>query len=556
MTTRRKHHAALAALAIVALAAGVVGLRPPLARASTYAVYIPLDSSIYRELDTLNGLGLLDSYISYIKPISRVEAARLTIEAESNLDERSGNPLAHRLVHVLRAQLREEVSWLEKGQEDKLPTMVHPVERLEAQYVYSSGDRRQFTSGTGSGLNFREGTPLLPYNDNLDTAPGSNEVARWAGWAGLGGFITGYGEGAIAGPLSKNPNTVGRAQLLTGAAVVSLGNTAISFGQEEMTWGLGWSSQLAQSANAKPFPALRVQNIHPRHLPWIFRYLGLMRYQVVFGQLDAERVYARPWISAQVISFKPLPWFEWGMNHAIMFGGSGNANYSALGFLGRTTGFATGSSAVANTNSRFGMYGKFYIPQLRNTQVYSEILSEDFYAPLGHNTFLKMPFKSPSYTFGVYAPQLTADGLTDVGAEYTLLDSNYSTHSDSLYWTYQNALMGDALGPGGWHVNAKLGRWFDDENKLTAEFFFERRSDASFVPITFGIYNESGFGGAFDIFHLPFEIAPLGDSLGEVQARAAAEYVENINYSNHSSVRTMLQLTFALTPAWNSLQWK
>lgn len=545
-----------AALAMALLAVVAVAARPLPARASTYAVYIPLDSSIYRALDTLNGLGLCDSYISYIKPISRVEAARLTLEAESNLDQRAPNPLAHQLVHVLRAQLREEVDWLEKDKEDNLPTMVHPVQRLEAQYVYSGGQRRTFNTTTGSGLNYTEGTPLLPDNDNLDTSSGSNEVARWSGWTGLGGFVTGYGEGALAGPLSKSPDTVGRAQLLTGAAVVSIGNTAISFGQEEMSWGIGWSSQLAQSANAKPFPALRAQNIHPRHLPWIFRYLGLMRYQAVFGQLDADRVYSRPWLSAQVISFKPLPWFEWGMNHAIMFGGSGNSNYSLAGFLGRATGISTGSSSTANTNSRFGLYTKFYIPQLRNSQIYAEMLNEDFYSPLGHNSFLKLPFKGPSYTFGAYFPQVTADGLTDAGAEYTLLDNEYSTHSDSLYWTYQNALMGDALGPGAWHVNAKLGRWLDYENKVTGEFFFERRSDTSFVPVTVGTNNESGFGGALDVFHMPFAIRPLGDSLGEMQARTAVEYLEDINYTSHSSVRTMLQLTLGLTPAMSSLEWK
>lgn len=543
-------------LAMALFAAAAIVARPLPAYASTYAVYIPLDSSIYNALDTLNGLGLLDSYISYIKPISRVEAARLTIEAESNLDERGSNPLAHRLVRILRAQLREEIDWLEKGQEDNLPTMVHPVQRLEAQYVYSGGDRQKLKTGPTSGINYAEGTPLLPYNDNLNTESGSNEVARWSGWAGLGGFLTGYGEGAIAGPLSKDPNTVGRAQLLTGAAVVSLGNTAISFGQEEMSWGLGWSSQLAQSANAKPFPALRAQNIHPGHLPWIFRYLGLMRYQVVFGQLDAGRVYSRPWISEQAISFKPLPWFEWGMNHAIMFGGSGNDNYGIGGFLGRATGIATGSSSTANTNSRFGLYGKFYIPQWRNAQLYAEMLNEDFYSPIGHNGFLKLPFKAPSYTFGAYFPRVTGDGLTDAGAEYTLLDSVYSTHSDSLYWTYQNRLMGDALGPGAWHVNAKVGRWFDLENKITAEFFFERRSDTSLIPVTIGTNSSSGFGGAFDIFHMPFQITPLGDSLGEVRAQTAVEYVENINYTTHSSVRTMLQLTFGLTPSWSSLEWK
>ena len=60
------------------------------AEASTYAVFIPLDDPIYYELDTLDGLGLLDSYLSEIKPISRVEAARLVIEAENNAAQTEG----------------------------------------------------------------------------------------------------------------------------------------------------------------------------------------------------------------------------------------------------------------------------------------------------------------------------------------------------------------------------------------------------------------------------------------------------------------------------------
>jgi hypothetical protein len=44
---------------------------------STYVVYIPLDNSIYTELETLDGLGYLDTYFNEVKPISRVEAARL-----------------------------------------------------------------------------------------------------------------------------------------------------------------------------------------------------------------------------------------------------------------------------------------------------------------------------------------------------------------------------------------------------------------------------------------------------------------------------------------------
>lgn len=95
-----------------------------IANASTYVAYIPLDDPIYTSLDTLNGLGLLDTYLSEIKPISRVEAARLTLEAEKNLDEQP-DLLASALIEDLRAELHVEINWLEHNKEDDLPTMAH-----------------------------------------------------------------------------------------------------------------------------------------------------------------------------------------------------------------------------------------------------------------------------------------------------------------------------------------------------------------------------------------------------------------------------------------------
>ncbi len=521
------------------------------ASGSTYAVYIPLDSSIYRALDTLNGLGLLQSYLPEIKPISRVEAARLTLEAESNLDNEHPSPLARNLVHSLRRQLREEIGWVDNDREDNLPTMLHPVERLEAQYVYSSGTRRTLDTSSPV-IKFTEGTPLLPYNDNLPTESGSNEVARWSGWAGLGGFITGYGEGAIAGPLTHGSSSADRAQLLTGAAVVSLGNTAISFGQEEMAWGVGLHGLLSQSDNAQPFPALRVQNIHPSHLPGFLRYLGLFRYQVVFGQLDADRTFARPWISMQQLSFKPLPNFEFGLSHGIMFGGTGNDNYSFAGFLGRATSLSTGNPVGANTNGRGDIYLKFRIPRLRNLVLYQEILGEDNLTNEIPVVGRFLPFLAVSYQGGAYLPKLTEDGRTDAGIEYTILEPNYSVHSDSLYWSYENGLMGNALGPNASRADVAVGRWFDDAAKVELDLFYTERAPETNRAI---LLKEHSGGAAVDFWHLPVEISPLGESLGEMRGTLSTEYVENINYSTRNSLRMMLQLSFGLTPAWSSMVW-
>src|ERR1700683_5682501 len=92
--------------------------------ASTYAAYIPLDSSIYDELDTLNDLGLADSYLSEIQPISRLEAARIVVEAESKLSEmQSQNALAQSVISELRLQLPDEGQWIENDHQDKPPPM-------------------------------------------------------------------------------------------------------------------------------------------------------------------------------------------------------------------------------------------------------------------------------------------------------------------------------------------------------------------------------------------------------------------------------------------------
>jgi hypothetical protein len=538
--------------------------------ASTYVVYIPLDSSIYNELETLNGLGYLDTYIDEIKPISRVEAARLTLEAERNFaDAERNDSLARSLIQTLRAQLGEEIGWLESNSEDDLPTMAHPVQRVELQYIYSHGSPRRWqTSPIGTpidnGINAEEATPLFPNDDGLPTAVGSNEIARWSGWAGFGGFLTGYGEGATAGPFTRSIPGASRLQGLGSAVVASLGNFAISFGTEEMRWGTGHFAALAQSDNASPFPALRLQNIHPTLLPWIFRYLGEFRSQIFFGQLDGDRYFAHPWIDGELFSFKPLPDFEIGFTHTIDFGGVHNDNYSTPGFLGRATGFATGSPVGANTNSRGGVYLKFYFPSFRNLEVYQEILGEDNLTkelpPIGRG----LPFLAVSYQGGFYLPRLTADGRTDLRFEYALLEPNYSVHSDSLYWTYEGQLMGDPLGPNASEVDLQIGRWLDLRDKLSADFFYTEEAPgydtngpypAEFYPYVLG--KEHSGGVAFDFLRLPRPISGLGNGLATIRARAAVECTRDLNYqAGATSVRFLLMFSGAFTPGWPSWEWR
>jgi Capsule assembly protein Wzi len=559
---------------IAILAAYVAfALYPGLACASTYVVYIPLSSPIYSELETLNGLGLLDTYLDEVRPISRVEAARLTLEAEHNLEEDPRpEPLARRMITTLNLQLTEEIGWLQRDNEDYLPTMIHPVQSAEAQYLYSDGTRRHWNFGPNGVINAQEGTPLLPNNDGLPTSSGSNEIIRASGWAGFGGFLTGYAGGAVAGPLSDSVQGASRGQLLGAEAVVSLGNTAISFGQEEHAWGTGQFASLSQGDNAPPFYALTVQNIHPRHLPWFLRYLGPSRRVLFMGQLDADRAHSQhPWIVGHVLAFKPLPYFEFGFTRAIIFGGRNNDHYGFGGFLGRFTGIATGKPSNGDTKSRGGIFVKFYIPPLRNLELYQEFVGSDNLAyevpTLGHF----MPFLNVSYQGGAYLPRLTEDGLTDFRLEWTLTSPGYSIESGySLYSTYKGSMFGDPIGPNATQIDIQFGRWFDGiRYKGDLDFFYTEQAPSLYEGNVHFFYppnsiyypypvltKEHSGGVAFDVSRLAQELAAgSGHMLWDAKGRVAIEYVDRLNFGEPGSVRALFSLSIGIEPLLKSIEW-
>ena len=556
----------------------VASARP--ANASTYVVFLPIDSPIYDELDSLDSLGYLDDYLDEIKPISRVEAARLTIEAQARFDSAvHPDMIAGDIIRDLRDQLHEEIGWIQSNNEDHPPTAIlHPLDRAEIQYIYSRGPER-FWRGfqpTGNVLWADEGTPLLPNNDGIATSSGSNEVARWSAWGGFGGFLTAYAEAAVAGPITHNLENTDRLRPLGAEAVAGLGNWAVSFGQEEMWWGTGRLSSIAQSTNADPIPGFRLQTVHPKLLPGPFRYLGQFRMQVFFGRLDAGRIptrataansietFARPWIDGQIFSFKTLPNFEWGLTHAIMFGGVGNSNYSLAGFLGRATAINTGNAAAGNTHSEAGLYLKFRIPFLRASILYMQMVGGDNLTSEVPLVGGALPFKSVSYQVGYYLPRLTEDGRTDFLIEGEILESDYQTHEDSLYWAYSDRLMEGPLGPNASQIDFQIGRWFPNLTKTSWDIFLSDRapklSEDQSVPAQYygppsTLSHERSVGMAFDLLTIPQNAQLRADALVFGRMHLALEYCSHMNYAPSGAYRAVASVSIGIKPNWDGWSW-
>jgi hypothetical protein len=313
-------------------------------------------------------------------------------------------------------------------------------------------------------------------------------------------------------------------------------------------------------------------------LPWFLKYLGQFRYNMFFGQLDGDRQWAHPWLSGQVFAFKPMPNFEFGADHVIMFGGRGNDSYSFSGFLGRATGFATGSPSSGQTHSQGGLWLKIRFPKLRGLQVYQEMLGDDNLTSQVPGVGRFLPFLAVSYQGGFYLPYVTTDGRTDLRFEYSILEPNYDAHADSLYWTYNSLLMGDALGPNASQIDLQLGRWVSNELKLSGDLFFTERaptigSNSPYPASTYGpnLTKERSVGFAFDGLQVPVEVGraipglatvpiPLFGrvaipALGSAHARVSFEYVDHMNYGSTGSFRTMLSMTIGIQPMLKTLTW-
>src|SRR5271167_2802680 len=310
-------------------------------------------------------------------------------------------------------------------------------------------------------------------------------------------------------------------------------------------------------------------NVHPSLLPWFLKYLGQCRHNIFFGQLDGHSPWTHPWLSGQGLAFKPLPNFEFGVDHVIMFGGRNNDSYSWAGFFGRASAFSTGTPSSGETHSQAGLWLRIRFPKLRGLLVYQELLADDYAVP---------PFKARSYQGGFYLPYLTRDGRTDLRFEYAILEPNYSMHSDPLYWTNNSYLMGDPLGPNASEIDLALGRWLRNDLKLTGGLFLTDRAPTwgSNTPYPASVYGptlvkERSGGVAFDALQIPAEIGrtipglatvpiPLLGRvpipvLGSAHARVSFEYVDHMNYGNTASFRTMLSISLGLQPTHDTYSW-
>ena len=481
------------------------GMRTPAYMGSPY---VPLDSWIYPAMERLAALGYLQTESLGIRPWTRLECARLLNEAADLAPDIDGAPQVQDLAQVLSEEFASE--------SDRMNGEQNLHAQLESVYQRSLG-----ISGSPltDGYHFGQ-TVLDDYGRPFQQ--GFNMVAGTSAWAVAGPFVF-YARGEYqytpSGPETSPsalefissadglpPNvpltpsaTTNRFRPLEAYVGMNLANWQLSFGRQSLWWGPSAGGTLAFTNNAEPLDMFRVNRVSPFRLPWIFGYLGALRFDFFLGRLTGQEfinngalgtvaqgqygknLSSQPYLSGGRISFKFTPNFEFSMSKTTLYGGPGNP-LTLKTLWQSTAGIHVNGEELGDGRSVADF--SYRIPKLRNwLTLYGEGFSEDEISPL--NT----PEKSV-WQGGLYFAQVPKIPKLDVRLEGgSTSPVDFSTCNGCFYHNFQyvNGYTNNGQLIGSWIGRAAQGEsitsnyWLSATRKLGIELK-HRKIDRQFLP--------------------------------------------------------------------------
>jgi len=374
--------------------------------------YLPLDSWAYPALERLAALGYIHSASLSLRPWTRIECARLILEAANHGAASDAPPEVRELYGSLSEEFAYE-SQLMNGERNL---------NAQEESAYS-----RFLGISGSPLtdNYHFGQTLLN-DDGRPYEKGFNAVDGASGYATAGPFVLyvrGEYQSAPSAPAPTQAmldffhqtdlwptgpavlvNSISRFQLLDTYLGLNLGNWQFTFGKNSLWWGPSEGGTMMFTNNAAPLNNMfTVDRVSPFRLPWLFRYLGDIRVAgfighmtgiqfqsttfsgatglAVFGQYG-KNLHPEPFLSGGKISLQLTPNFELGMAKTTVYGGPG-IPLTITSFLDSTFGKHAPNHGDVLGDGRTSADFSYRIPGLRNwLTLYGETLSEDEPSPL------------------------------------------------------------------------------------------------------------------------------------------------------------------------------
>ena len=515
--------------------------------------YVPPDSWVYPLFDRLVALGFVSTAYEGIRPWTRMECARLLVEAgeqirTEGIDTGEGTKIYTELSREFDSELARLNGAANVG--------------ISVDSVYARATQISGTPLT-DGYHFAQTITNdygRPYGQGFNSISGftAHAVAGPMSFALQGEYqhapaVPVYSstvQQAIASadftlPFPAGRSEINRFDLLNSTVAVQFHNLQLSAGKQSDWWSMTSGGPLLMSDNAEPILGLKLDNVSPYHIPLISKIFGDVRSEYFLGRLDGHQfefdidhivgpgnVQPQPFIQGIKLSFKPTQNLEFGFGFTAMFAGPG-LPFTFSNFI--KTFYSHTSGTVRNPGKRLTSFDFSYrIPGLRNwLTLYRDSLAVDEYTPLTSSR--------PSLNLGLYVPKLPKLNKMDFRAEVIGTPHTKEFAPGFVYYglrryrdgyTNDGNILGSWIGRAGRGGQGWLTYWFSPRSTLQFGYRYQK-VDRDFLQ-----------GGHLDDFSVRPQIM-LGHDInlsGGVQFEHW--YFPLLSSTGRSNVTGQIQLTF------------
>lgn len=435
------------------------------------STYVPVDDETYDVLLRLEAEGVIEGGLLTTRPVSRNEIKRLIRAAEKSPLNKS--PFIRRGIRSLKKRFIDD-----NGE----PPYIKPLDEANIDYVYSDGDPQD-----------------LIYNNDGDTYERGNNF-RFG--------VSSRAEHTLAS-LFVNPEVriSGSDQdiiMKRAYGVLSLSVLDIALGKDSQWWGPGYHGSILLSNNTVPLTMIKLGNSRPIVPPWIFGYLGPVRFTVFAARLEKERKIPEPYLWGMRFNFKPVRYIEIGITRTALLGGEGR-DEDIDTWWKSFSGIGENESEVEAGDQRAGFDAKVTLPfKTQPVQVYIDAAGEDEAGNL--------PSKW-AYIAGVYLPKIYKIERLDFRAEYatTHVGSKanvwYNHHLYETGYTYKGGIIGHHMGTDSEDIFFQLTYYLPGVNGMAKVVLDRERHNLSGGPqpaeneasigVKFGLTDDLHMGGEY-----------------------------------------------------------